>query len=214
MPCRLLILDDHLMLMQGLARLVAEQPDLEVAGQFSSGEALLAWLSAPNPAPADVLLLDLHLPGQDGLTLLPHLRQQWPAMRVLVFSTASTLELVERLHILGASGFVPKSADADCLLTAIRTVYAGKQAFPQTRQPATVTQQLSNDSSPPALQRLSNREREIIGLVRAGLTTRQIAERLCLAELTVGTHRRNIMHKLELHGAAALVEFAHKHGLH
>ncbi|MDF7813192.1 response regulator transcription factor [Hymenobacter sp. YC55] len=212
MPCRLLILDDHLMLMQGLARLVAEQPDLQVAGQFSSGEALLAWLSAPNPAPADVLLLDLHLPGQDGLTLLPHLRQQWPAMRVLVFSTASTMELMERLHVLGASGFVPKSADADSLLTAIRTVYAGKQAFPQTRQSA--TQQLSNDSSPHVLQRLSAREREIIGLVRAGLTTRQIADRLCLAELTVGTHRRNIMHKLELHGPAALVEFAHKHGLH
>lgn len=200
------------MLMQGLARLVAEQPDLQMAGQFSSGEALLAWLPFSDPAPADVLLLDLHLPGLDGLTLLPHLRQQWPGMRVLVFSTASTVELVEHLQVLGASGFVPKSADADCLLMAIRAVYAGKQTFPQVRQSA--AQQLPSNSSLAVLRRLSAREREIIGLVRAGLTTRQIADRLSLAELTVSTHRRNIMTKLELHGAAALVEFAHKYGLH
>ena len=211
MPCRLLILDDHLMLMQGLARLVAEQPDLQVAGQFGSGEALLAWLPASAPAPADVLLLDLHLPGLDGLSLLPQLRQQWPNMRVLVFSTASTPELVDRLKAAGASGFVPKSADADHLLAAIRAVYAGKQTFPHASQPT--TQQVSNGSNPTMLHRLSAREREIIGLVRAGLTTRQIAERLSLAEFTVSTHRRNIMHKLEIHNTAALVQFAHSYGL-
>lgn len=211
MPCRLLILDDHLMLTQGLARLIAEQPDLHVAGQFGSAEALLAWLPPSDPAPADVLLLDLHLPGLDGLTLLPHLRQQWSGMRVLVFSTASTLELVERLQILGASGFVPKSADADHLLAAIRAVHAGKQTFPHVYQP--VTQQVPNTSNVTMLHRLSVREREIIGLVRAGLTTRQIADRLSLAEFTVSTHRRNIMHKLELHNTAALVQFAHNYGL-
>ena len=199
------------MLTQGLARLIAEQPDLQVAGQFGSGEALLAWLPPSDPAPADVLLLDLHLPGLDGLTLLPHLRQQWPGMRVLVFSTASTLELVERLQVLGASGFVPKSADADHLLAAIRAVYAGKQTFPHAYQP--VTQQVPNTSNVAMLHRLSVREREIIGLVRAGLTTRQIADRLSLAEFTVSTHRRNIMHKLELHNTASLVQFAHNYGL-
>ncbi|WP_375437329.1 response regulator [uncultured Hymenobacter sp.] len=211
MPCRLLILDDHLMLMQGLARLVAELPDLQVAGQFSSAEELLAWLPATNSAPADVLLLDLHLPGLDGLTLLPLLRQQWSGMRVLVFSTASTPELVERLEAAGASGFVPKSADADHLLAAIRTVYAGKLAFPPCCQPA--APQLPHNSPQLLLHRLSAREKEIIGLVRSGLTTREMANQLSLSEFTVSTHRRNIMHKLELHNVAALVQFAHKHGL-
>jgi DNA-binding NarL/FixJ family response regulator len=118
---------------------------------------------------------------------------------------------VERLQVLGARGFVPKSADADHLLAAIRAVYAGKQAFPHACQP--VTQQVPTNSNMAMLNSLSVREREIIGLVRAGLTTRQIAERLSLAEFTVSTHRRNIMHKLELHNTAGLVQFAHNYGL-
>jgi DNA-binding NarL/FixJ family response regulator len=208
MACRLLILDDHLMLAQGLARLMAEQPDVLVLGQFGSGAELLAWLSAAGSAPADVLLLDLHLPAPDGLTLLPRLRRQWPGLRVLVFSTASTPDLLGRIEKAGASGFVPKSASATQLLTAICDVYAGKSAFPQPRQ-LTAPKPL-NDA---LLHRLSAREREIVGLVRAGLTTREMADRLSLSEFTVSTHRRNIMHKLELHNVAALVQFAHAHGL-
>ncbi|UOG74183.1 response regulator transcription factor [Hymenobacter tibetensis] len=209
MPCRLLILDDHLMLTQSLARLLAEQSDLRVLGQFGSGNALLAWLHAASEAPADVLLLDLHLPPPDGLTLLPLLRRQWPSLRVLVFSTAATPELMKNLEAAGASGFVPKSADAAELLTAIRVVHAGKRMFPQVWQ--SVAQPL--DGVLPPLHHLSPREREIVGLVRAGLTTREMADRLSLSEFTVSTHRRNIMHKLKLHNVAALVQFAHEHGL-
>ncbi|HEX8427326.1 response regulator transcription factor [Hymenobacter sp.] len=211
MPCRLLILDDHLMLIQGLSRLLDEQTDLQVVGQFNSGEALLAELPATNPAPADLLLLDLHLPGVDGLTLLPRLRQQWPGMRVLVFSTASTMELLERLEAAGASGFVPKSADASQLLMGIRIVYAGKRFFPHDHLPTAPPP--PPDSPRQLLHQLSPREREIVGLVREGLTTREMANHLHLSEFTVSTHRRNIMHKLQLHNVAALVQFAHKHGL-
>ncbi|SHK33390.1 response regulator [Hymenobacter psychrotolerans] len=210
MPCRLLILDDHVMLTQSLALLLAEQPDLEVRGQFGTGDALLAWLPAAGPHPADVLLLDLQMPAPDGLTLLPLLRRQWPALRVLVFSTAATPELVGRLQAAGASGFVPKSADAGQLLAAVRMVYAGQPAFPKPERPAAPA---PADAAGALLHRLSKREREIIGLIRGGLTTRDVAERLSLSEFTVSTHRRNIMHKLELHNVAALVQFAHRHGL-
>lgn len=198
------------MLTQSLARLLAEQADLTVLGQFGRGEELLAWLAQAGPAPADVLLLDLHLPGPDGLTLLPQLQQQWPQLRVLVFSTAAAPELVRRVRAAGARGFVPKSADADQLLAAIRAVHRGEQVFPQAPHaaaPAEATGRLL------LLHRLSGREREIVALVRAGRTTREIAGQLCLSEFTVATHRRNIMHKLELHNVAALVQFAHEHGL-
>ncbi|TGE27081.1 response regulator [Hymenobacter metallicola] len=210
-PCRLLIVDDHLMLTQSLALLLAEQADITVVGQLASGGALLAWLHAAAPSPADVLLLDLHLPGPDGLTLLPQLRQQWPQLRVLVFSTATGPELIERVAAAGAQGYLPKSADADQLLAAIRRVHAGEQMFPQRpRQHAptlTATEPLLR------LHRLSVREREIVGLIRGGLTTREIADRLSLSEFTVGTHRRNIMHKLELPNMAALLQFAFDYGL-
>lgn len=208
MPCRLLILDDHLMLAQGLARLLTEQPDVVVLGQFGAGTDLVTWLKAAGPTPADVLLLDLHLPPPDGLTLLPQLRQQWPELRVLVFSTAATPELLGRLAAAGASGFVAKSADADQLLHAIRAVHAGKTVFPPCTRSAT------DPALPPEqLHQLSAREKEIVGLVRSGLTTREMADRLSLSEFTVSTHRRNIMHKLQLHNVAALVQFAHEQGL-
>ncbi|MCB2407146.1 response regulator [Hymenobacter lucidus] len=212
-PCRLLIVDDHLMLTQSLALLLTEHPDIAVVAQLASGEALVSWLdNAPLPLPADVLLLDLHLPGTDGLTLLPVLLQKWPRLRVLVFSTATGPELIERVAAAGAHGYLPKSADADRLLAAIRSVYAGEKVFPllprrPSSAPAATTEPLLR------LHRLSGREREIVGLIRAGLTTREIAERLSLSEFTVGTHRRNIMHKLELPNMAALLQFAFDYGL-
>ncbi|GGE97053.1 DNA-binding response regulator [Hymenobacter cavernae] len=201
------------MLAQGLALLLAEQPDLTVVEQFADGQALLTWLGSGALPPADVLLLDLHLPGVDGLTLLPQLRQQWPALRVLVFSNAAAPELVDRLIAAGASGFVPKSADAEQLLTAIRAVGAGGTVFPKHAR--AVLAQASTAQTDPLLRlhRLSGRERQVISLVRQGLTTREIAERLCLAEFTISTHRRNIMHKLELGNVAALVQFAIDYGL-
>ncbi|HEX8327394.1 MAG TPA: response regulator transcription factor [Hymenobacter sp.] len=211
LPCRLLIVDDHQLLTQSLAALLAGEPDLQVAAQLNSGSALLAWLTrAPSPLPADVLLLDLHLPPPDGFALLPELRLKWPSLRVLVFSTLATPEVVARTQAGGAKGFVPKSADAEQLLAAIRAVHAGATAFPKLAAAAV--------PSPAAgsllkLQRLSAREREIVGLICEGLTTRDVAHRLSLSEFTVSTHRRNILHKLELHNVAALAQFAREHGL-
>ena len=210
-PCRLLIVDDHQMLTQSLAVLLNNEADLRVVGQLASGTELLAWLPpAPAAPPADVLLLDLHLPPPDGLTLLPQLAHQWPQLRVLVFSTLATAEVIAKVQAAGARGFVPKSADARQLLAAIRLVAAGQLAFPKATVPAL--------PGPEAgallrLHRLSAREREIIRLICEGLTSREIAQLLSLSEFTVGTHRRNILHKLELHNVAALTQFARDHGL-
>jgi DNA-binding NarL/FixJ family response regulator len=212
-PYRLLIVDDHQMLTQSLAALFAGEPDLQVVGQLATGAALLAWLPRP-PAvpPVDVLLLDLNLPPPDGFTLLPQLRQQWPSMRVLVFSTLATLEVLTRVEAAGAHGFVPKSADAGQLLAAIRAVASGRRVFPELPRAAPPPPSTS-EAALLKLHRLSTREREIIRLITEGLTTRDIATRLSLSEFTVGTHRRNILHKLELHNAAALTQFAHDHNL-
>lgn len=218
--CRLLLVDDHPALTRGLAALLAQEPDLAVVGLYSSGNELRHLLDATPEPPADVLLLDLHLPPpHDGLHLLPHLRRRWPALRVLVFSSAASPTLIEQVAQAGAHGFVEKSAEADDLLAAIRAVHAGQLVFPARRRvPPAVA------AAPPApgteaadqllrLHQLSAREREIVGLIREGLGTKEIAVRLSLAELTVGTHRRNIMQKLGVHGVAGLVRFAHEHWL-
>ena len=229
MACRLLLLDDHPALTQGLAALLGEEPDMVVVGQFAHGQDLLDFLAAPAAPVADLLLLDLYLaPPHDGLTLLPRLRRGWPALRVLVYSSTSSALLSSQVSAAGAHGFVDKSAEASVLLAAIRAVHAGQLAF-QGRvrhvrlasSPEEALPTLSPDSLPGAvttdallrLRRLSAREREIIALVCAGYSTRAIAEQLGLTRFTVSTHRRNILDKLNLRGAVDLIRFAHEHGL-
>jgi DNA-binding NarL/FixJ family response regulator len=219
--CRLLLVDDHPALMRGLAALFSQEPDLEVVGLCASGHELLRWLDTPTESAPDVLLLDLHLPPpHDGLSLLPHLHRAWPALRVLVFSSAVSPTLIAQVAQAGAHGFVDKSVDSDVLLAAIRAVHAGELVFPaklrgQPTGPAAPTPAPGTEAADALLRlrQLSTREREIVGLIREGLGTKEIAARLSLAELTVGTHRRNIMHKLGVHGVAGLVRFAHEHGL-
>jgi DNA-binding NarL/FixJ family response regulator len=219
--CRLLLVDDHPALTRGLAALLGQEPDLEVVGLCASGHELLRLLDTTPELAPDLLLLDLHLPPpHDGLSLLPHLRRAWPALRVLVFSSAVSPTLVAQVAQAGAHGFVDKSVESDILLDAIRAVHAGQLVFPpklraQLAAPAALVRAPSTEAAEDLLRLrlLSAREREIIGLIREGLSTREIAARLSLAELTVGTHRRNIMHKLAVHGVAGLVRFAHEYGL-
>ena len=221
MPCRLLLVDDHPALTRGLAALLSQEPDLVVSGQFATGEALLEFLEA-TPAPAaDLLLLDLRLPPpHDGLSLLPRLRREWPALKVLVFSSATAPTLVSQVAAAGAHGFLDKSVEASALLAAIRAVHTEQLVFPARLRvrPASPPHAPTSEAAQQAavllrLHQLSARERQIISLVREGLTTRAIAQRLSLAELTVSTHRRNLMQKLGVHGMADLVRFAHEHGL-
>lgn len=217
--CRLLLVDDHPALTRGLAALLSQEPDLEVVGLCASGIELLRLLDAVPALVPDLLLLDLHLPPpHDGLSLLPHLRRQWPALRVLVFSSAVSPTLVAQVAQAGAHGFVDKSAEASALLAAIRAVHDGQLVFPPRRRPAVAAAPAPASVTEAAdrllrLRQLSAREREIVGLIREGLSTREIAICLSLAEYTVGTHRRNIMQKLGVHGVAGLLRFAHEHGL-
>jgi len=220
MPCRLLLVDDHPALTRGVAALINQEPDLEVSGQFANGTDLLAYLeSTPLPLP-DVLVLDLHLPPpHDGLSLLAQLRRRWPAVRVLVFSSASSPVLVSQVAAAGAQGFLDKSAEASALLDAIRAVHEGQHVFPARQRPQHAEEQELSEPSRIAaevllrVRQLSEREREVIALVREGLSTRNIAARLALSEFTVSTHRRNVMQKLGVTGMAELVRFAHEHGL-
>lgn len=214
MLCRILLADDHPLVLHGLSSILASEPDLHVAGCFDSGAALLEFLhAAPSPLPADVLLLDLYMPGLDGLTLLPQVRRQWPALRVLVFSSAHSSDLVNQLRAADAHGYLPKSAHPPQLIAAIRTVFAGQTAFPGKRSASLLPQSTDQAGVLLLLQALTPREREIIGLIRQGLTTPAIAERLSRSEYTITVHRRNLMKKLQLPNLATLVRFAAEHGL-
>ncbi len=209
---QLLITDDHRMLAQSLAALLAEEDDITVVGICASGPALLARLADATLPRPDMLLLDLHLPGgPDGLTLLPTLRHQYSRLKVLLFSMNATPALVEEIAAADAHGFLPKTAEFDDLLAAIRAVAAGRRVFPKTRQlpapgaPAETTLLL--------IRTLSPREREIAALICAGHQAKAIAEQLELSPHTVDTHRKNLLHKLGLKSSVELMRFAMQHSL-
>ena len=222
--CRLILVDDHPALTRGLTALFSQEPDLEVLGQFAHGQALLDFLSNA-PLLPHLILLDLCLPPpHDGPSLLPRLRQGWPKVRILIFSSASSPLLIAQSAAAGAHGFLDKSAEAGNLLTAIRAVHSGQLVFPARIQARLALPSSSGEARADAptdlaadtlvrLHQLSVREREVISLIREGLSTRAIAARLMISELTVSTHRRNLMHQLGLHGMAELVHLAHEYGL-
>lgn len=210
--CTLFLTDCHPAPAQGLAVLLSQEPDFEVAGPFLTPDTLLAYLARTAPT-SGLVLLDLHLPTPvEGLALLPRLRQNWSALRPLVFGRTAPPALVAQAAAAGACGFVAQTAPVPALLAAIRAVHTGQLVFPG--EAAASFSAVATDAwtaSSPA--QLSVREREIVRLIRTGYNTRNIAAELALSELTVSTHRRNLMHKLGLRGVAALLRFAAEHEL-
>ncbi|UOG77686.1 response regulator transcription factor (plasmid) [Hymenobacter tibetensis] len=204
---RLFLVDDHTILRDGLRTLFQQQTDLHVVGEAETGELLLAQLPT---TPCDVVLLDLHMPGLDGLATTQRLRAEFPTVRVLILSMADHERAIGQVLAAGAQGYVLKNAGHDEIVVAVRAVAAGKRFLCSelglsmlekvlTGVPEVITQPVSG---------LTTREQEILQLVADGLTTAQIADRLFTSPRTVETHRQNIMEKTGAKNTAALIKTA------
>jgi DNA-binding NarL/FixJ family response regulator len=204
---RLFLVDDHAVLRHGLRALFQQEPTLQVVGEAEEGERLLAQLPA---TPCDVVLLDLHMPGLDGLATVERLHAEFPTVRVLVLSMVDNERAIGQVLAAGAHGFVLKNAGHDEIVTAVRTVAAGRR-FLCSELGLTMLNKLLNGMAEPAPKPtggLSTREQEILQLVADGLTTAQIADKLFTSPRTVETHRQNIMEKTGAKNTAALVKIA------
>ncbi len=205
----LLLADDHPMLLDGLRSVLSDLPDIDLLPSVTNGHQLLDYL---HQHPVDLLLLDLNMPRMDGLTALRQIRQDFPGVKVIVFTSYDQPQRVREVQALGAMGYLLKTTDAPTLKIAVQQVWAGQPWFPMlsTGQPAT---------DPPAEDafmqkyRLTPRELEVIRLIASGLTTRQISERMFVSELTINAHRRNIARKTGTDTPVALVNFAREQGL-
>jgi len=174
---RVQVVDDHALVREGIALILGAQPDLEVVAQYASGPELLA-----SPVPADVVLLDLYLPGMDGLEVLRRLEA---GPRVLMLTTVGRPREIREALGAGAAGFVLKDASGDELAAAVRAAHQGVTAL----SPA-VASALSGGGT------LTPRERDVLELLGEGLSNRDIAARLRLAERTVKVHVGNVLAKL------------------
>ena len=203
---RLLLADDHPLLIDGLLSVLADLPDTDLLPPVSNGHQLLDYLHLH---PVDVLLLDLNMPKIDGLTALKQIRRDFPTVKVIVFTSYNQPQRVREVQALGGMGYLLKSTDAPTLKTAVQQVWAGKPWFPMLQPVAVVS---PSDAFTQKYQ-LTKREVEIIQQISSGTTTKQIADTLSVSEFTINAHRRNIARKLGIDTAVGLVNFAREQGL-
>jgi DNA-binding NarL/FixJ family response regulator len=209
-PVRILLADDHPLVRAGVRRILEAQPGITVAGEVSDGDAALEFLRAD---PVDVLVLDLTMPGTDGLEVLRQVKTRLPGMKVLVLTMHADAEYVARAVQDGADGYLLKDSAVQDLVAAIEAVQAGRAYYspPVQRE---LSELLRAHSAPPRLMdTLTEREREVVQLVVKGLSTREIATQLDISTRTVETHRANLMRKLNLKSVALLTQFAIREGL-
>jgi DNA-binding NarL/FixJ family response regulator len=204
---RVIVVEDHPVLRDGLMQLICGQPDLTCT---SSADNTLDAKRLVEQYKPDLMLLDLRLKGGDSLDLIKSLRVEHPDLKVLVLSQFDELIFAERALRAGASGYIMKENAANEVLRAVRKVLAGELYFSEKVAAAVVQRSLREKpgASHVGLERLSDRELQIFQLIGASYGTQEIAEQFHLSPKTVETHREKIKCKLALHSAAELKQFA------
>jgi len=204
-PIRVLIVDDHPVVRDGLRGMFSGEPGFEVAGEAADGGEAVALAQSLQP---DVILMDLHMPNVDGVSAIRQLAEQGSEARVLVLTTYDQDSYVLPAIEAGATGYLLKDAPREELLRAVRAVAQG-----ETILSPSVAGRLVDQVRNPQQDALSQRELEILALVAAGTTNREIARELFISEATVKTHLLHIYEKLEVPDRAAAVAEAFKRGL-
>lgn len=210
----ILLADDHAVLRAGLRALLNAEPDMSVVGEAGDGESAIRQVKNLSP---DVVVLDLSMPGMNGLDVLEHITAVYFDTKVLVLTMHTEKQYIVRVIEAGGAGYVLKSAADRDLVDAIRQVHRGKTyLYPEAAQVLLdhYRQQASRSAAPQdELDSLSEREREVLTLTAQGYSSREIGEKLIISPKTVDTYRQRLMEKLELHNRVALVQYALRKGL-
>jgi two-component system, NarL family, response regulator len=186
-PIRILIADDHPVVLAGLTSMLTTQPDMEVVGSASGGEEAMQMLRCQ---PADILLLDLRMPGMNGVDTLHAIRAERINVRAIILTSFETDEDIYRSVQAGAQGYVLKGAPQSDMLDAIHTVYAGRRYFPRHIAARLAERIMRTD--------LTARELEVLHMLARGLTNKEIGSALNISSNTVRNHVNSIIEKLEV----------------
>jgi NarL family two-component system response regulator LiaR len=206
-PIRVMIVDDHLMVRDGLKVFLSVYDDLEVVAEAADGEQAVALCSQVEP---DVILMDVVMPNVDGPTATARVRESFPHVQVIALTTFLEEDLVQRAIKSGASGYLLKDVDPEKLARAIRAAYRGRP----TIDSAAAQLLVQATGKPPRLGRdLTPREREVLSLLVAGMTNKEIAEELTLSPGTVRLHVSNILSKLMASNRTEAATLALQHKL-
>ncbi|HWW04559.1 MAG TPA: response regulator transcription factor [Collimonas sp.] len=213
MTYRILIVEDHNLLRHGLRSMITALPGYEVVGEAREGKEAIREAISLHP---DMILMDLSLPGMNGIEATAQIKRRMPDIRVLVLTVYKTDEYVTETLRVGADGYVLKDASYDEFVIAIQTVISGKKYICPDVSMHLINDFLHRGDAPKAMtpwNKLTARERSILKLVAEGRTNRMTGEFLNISAKTVEKHRANLMHKLGLHNAAELILMALDMGL-
>ncbi len=210
---RLLLVDDHKIVRAGLKMLFQAEPDIEIVGEASSGASALDCVAELQP---DVVVMDVAMPGMSGIEATRRIKAERPETAVIALTMHEDEQYFFQMLAAGASGYVPKRAAPDDLVSAIRAVSQG-QVFLYPSLAKLLVADFLQRSDPevelaPAAE-LTPREREVLTCIAEGYTNREIGEKLTISVKTVDRHRENIMHKLNMNSRVDLVKYAIEKGL-
>lgn len=206
---RVLLADDHTIVRDGFKRLVEEAGDMEVVAEASDGKEAI---EAARQCLPDVVVVDLSMPGIDGLEVISQLTHYYPKLPVIVLTMHKEEQYVTRALNAGAMGYITKQAAAHHLIAAIRSVLAGNRYLGEYAA-RSLADRMARKTGDSPVENLSNREIQVLGQLAAGKTNREIAHIYGISIKTVDTYRSRLLQKLELRNIAELTRFAIKHGL-
>jgi DNA-binding NarL/FixJ family response regulator len=198
--------DDHVIVLNGLQKIVAEVSDISVVGVYTDGDALLADLPLNQP---DVLILDIQMPGKKGTELAAIIKKKYPVIKIIVLSNVEVMAQIKKMLQLGCMGYLLKNTDSETFITAIRTVNDGEQFLYED-----LRKQLVNNLFTPAhFIKITRREKEILQMIADEMTTQEIADKLFLSIHTIVNHRNSLLQKLDVRNTAGLMKKAVEEGL-
>lgn len=209
----LLLVDDHEVVRSGLRMLLEDQEDLKIVGEASSGKQALGLVESLKP---DVVIMDITLPDISGIDATRQIKKLFPEVAVVALTIHEDQQYFFEMLQAGASGYVPKRAAPDDLITAIRAAYRGETYIYPSLAKLLVSDFLARGGEEDAKETISGltpREQEVLALLADGRTNDEIAELLTISSHTVARHRENLMGKLGLHSRSELVKYAIRKGL-
>lgn len=209
---RILIADDHAIVREGLRSLLGAQPDIEIVGEATNGEEAVSKTKELQP---DIVLMDITMPGLNGLEASRQLREHSPQVKILVLTMHESDEYFFKFLEVGAAGYFVKGGSSSELISALRTVWRGDVFLYPTMAKKLLSdylQRVRAGQGKEDYDGLTKREREILKLIAEGYTNQEIAERLVISITTVQTHRAHIMAKLGLRSPTELIKYAIRHG--
>ena len=199
MTTKVFIVDDHYMVIEGIRSLLQNEKSIEWVGHATNADSCIAFLKQQQP---DVVLMDINIPGKNGIDLCKEVKEKYPSVFILGLSTFNQQSYIQKMMDNGASGYLLKNATQNELMEGIETVMKGKTYL--SHEAAQSLRKNANEDIPV----LTRREKEVLELIAEGMTNAEVAKKLFISVTTVDTHRKNLLAKFEVKNIAALVKLA------